>query len=408
MITLLKKDLNMLKVFILFCLSAMVFAGYNKERTVHEAHFLDQGIYPHFLKSYPDLSIGQSDYDFMGATYKSHYVSGGKKITPIIQKASRAKMINVSIPANQIEKEIAWRQSVYFIKNQSRGYSFGTGFMIAPGVLMTNAHVYKDDSENAKRFDKYEKLNRNDKMFFIGSNKKGVRSQHTKLFCSNLDYCLIYIDAFKDRPYLNFSQHEQLGEDKVVTLLGYPGFIMSKFWYDEIQRKPDERYNSKKSIFKGADAVMASTGRGLLDFSKFHASRSGELQESTANYFKKWRKSTILKGVDYIDMTAMYFMSSSPGTSGGPVVDNDGQVLAVNFFGSNISTEKEKSYQGFTLGLKAKYILKDIKIKCLIQKKYKEGEHYYQRGKWTTHGTEKEKFFKGKEFCEFMKNKYSI
>ena len=194
-------------------------------------------------------------------------------------------LVQPSDPKNNKHRDelvkILNQSTVFIIAEKEKGWGSGTGFFVAPSIIVTNAHVVKN-SISGKVWITNKTLGKLHKVE-ISSIKGGEKF-------SGSDFAILRVSESKNIQAFTFSKHAQ-ALDRVVSA-GFP----------EIVIKFDEAYNALISGDQGAVPEIVVT-----------AGEVSAIHQTTG-------------GMTSIAHTA----DISPGNSGGPLVDLCGRIVGIN------------------------------------------------------------------------------
>lgn len=190
----------------------------------------------------------------------------------------------------------------------------GTGFFIAPGRILTNAHVAAMQSET---WDKYKA----EGFFLILNNHAGLREARVLTIANrdtsmNIDAAILEPVGYSSPDYLSFAADVQVGE--WIAIGGFPG--------------------------KATDVDAAMTD--LVEF--IERRHTPPLPEKS---IPTLRVDDGILSNKYVNresraLTLQYSMETTGGNSGSPIVNACGQVVGLHYSGTREIAKVQKSNSG--------------------------------------------------------------
>ena len=194
-------------------------------------------------------------------------------------------------------------------KKQQRGAMHGTGFVIAPGKVITNAHVAKPDAflDGISAVDVYIV----DGGIFDGK----LKTVNTVEYDFGRDLAILYADTLSDRPALPLATPQDDG--KSIYSMGFPGVAEKESW------------NISTLAAENLSGAMSSEKKQAIE------------KDMTTPAIKRGEISRMVEVQDWSGVKAalatatpvkviQHSATIEKGNSGGPIINGCGAVVGVN------------------------------------------------------------------------------
>jgi S1-C subfamily serine protease len=221
------------------------------------------------------------------------------------------------------------------------GGGAGTCFLVsADGFAITNLHVVDDYLTAKKQRNVYSEIAdrlKVDALFpklFVYLD--GIPRSAEVVYNSNeYDFALLKIDSISDYPYFQLSSTEGAPRKTKVTALGFPASSRDSFTFEEWQQDNKNKQSlDPRNWFKDSDLEYVAT--------------SGEISKSSERDGHGW----VLQHTATVDQ----------GSSGGPLVTNEGIVLGINSWQrTRIRADGGIEGVGLNLSLSMHSLFRDIR-----------------------------------------------